>query len=127
VSIQPGGRLVATEAARKAITRLRAAHGPLMFVQSAGCCGGSAPMCFAAGEFITGPGDTLIGEVAGCPFYLDARQDEAWHTEQFILDVEPGTAEGFSLPAGEGLHFVTRWDAAGAPRCAAVRDDSGHH
>ena len=50
----------------------------------------------------------LVGEVADCPFYIDARQYEAWHTDQLILDVEPGTAEGFSLPAGEGLHFVTR-------------------
>ncbi len=114
MSSAAAARLVATEAALEAIARLRAAHGPLMFVQSAGCCGGSAPMCFAAGEFITGPGDVLIGEVAGCPFYLDARQDEAWHADRFILDVEPGIAEGFSLPAGEGLHFVTRWNTAAA-------------
>ena len=55
-SSELGTRLVATEAARQAIIRLRAARGPLMFVQSAGCCGGSAPMCFTAGEFITGAG-----------------------------------------------------------------------
>jgi uncharacterized protein len=101
-------RLVATEAARQAVTRLRAARGPLMFVQSAGCCGGSAPMCFEAGEFITGPGDVLVGEVAGCPFYMDARQYAVWHTGQLVLDVEPGTPEGFSLAAGDGRHFVTR-------------------
>jgi uncharacterized protein (DUF779 family) len=43
-------RVIATEAARQAVYRLRAARGPLMFVQSAGCCGGSAPMCFPAEE-----------------------------------------------------------------------------
>ncbi|MGE5286388.1 MAG: DUF779 domain-containing protein [Micromonosporaceae bacterium] len=101
-------RVVATEAARKAIARLRAVHGPLMFVQSAGCCGGSAPMCFRSGEFLTGAGDLLLGEVEGCPFYMDARQYAAWHADQLVLDVAPGMAEGFSLPAGEGAHFVLR-------------------
>ena len=117
----PGGRqlaarrVVATEAARQAVYRLRAVRGPLMFVQSAGCCGGSAPMCLPAGEYLTGPGDVLLGRIAGCPFYMDARQYRAWHPELLILDVEPGTPEGFSLAAGEGLHFVTRTQAAEPP------------
>jgi uncharacterized protein (DUF779 family) len=101
-------RVVATTAAREAVSRLRAVRGPLMFVQSAGCCGGSAPMCFSAGEYLTGPGDLLLGTVAGCPFYMDARTYEAWHPGQLVLDVEPGFPEGFSLAAGDGTHFVTR-------------------
>ncbi len=104
----PAPRLVATEAAQQAIISLRAVHGPLMFVQSAGCCGGSAPMCFQAGEFITAPCDVLVGDVTGCPFYMDERQYAAWHTDQLILDIDPGMAEGFSLPADGGWHFVTR-------------------
>jgi uncharacterized protein (DUF779 family) len=103
--------VIATEAARQAVNRLRAARGPLMFVQSAGCCGGSAPMCFPAGEYVTGPGDLLLGSIEDCPFYMDARQYEAWHPGQLVLDVEAGLPEGFSLPAGEGLHFVTRTSA----------------
>ena len=101
-------RVIATEAAREAVIRLRAARGPLMFVQSAGCCGGSVPMCFLAGEYQTGPGDLLLGRIAGCPFYMDMQQYMAWHPAQLVLDVEPGSPEGFSLAAGEGLHFVTR-------------------
>jgi len=31
---------------------------------------------------------------------LDRRLDEAWHQEQFLLDVAPGDPEDFSLPAG---------------------------
>ncbi|MEU6144564.1 DUF779 domain-containing protein [Streptomyces sp. NPDC047081] len=59
------GRVTATRAARRAITALCASHGgPVMFVQSGGCCDGSDPMCFPGG--------------------------------------------GFSLAAGDGLHFVTR-------------------
>src|SRR4051794_36482576 len=36
-------------------------HGPLMFHQSGGCCDGSSPMCYPAGEFITGDSDVLLG------------------------------------------------------------------
>ena len=101
-------RVIATEAARLAVRRLRAVRGPLMFVQSAGCCGGSAPMCFPRGEYLTGPGDLLLGSIEGCPFYIDRRLYEAWHPGRLVLDVEPGDPEGFSLAAGDGLHFVTR-------------------
>ena len=54
----------ATPAAQALIERLRAEHGPLMFHQSGGCCDGSAPMCFALGEFITGDADICLGEIA---------------------------------------------------------------
>ena len=101
-------RVIATEAAREAVRRLRAARGPLMFVQSAGCCAGTVPMCFPNGEYLTGAGDLLLGSVAGAPFYIDQRLYQAWHPGQLILDVASGPPEGFSLPAGEGQHFVTR-------------------
>jgi len=38
-------RVTATDAALAAIERLKARHGPLMFVQSGGCCDGSSPIC----------------------------------------------------------------------------------
>ena len=101
-------RIIATEAAREAVRRLRAARGPLMFVQSAGCCAGTVPMCFPAGEFLTGPGDLMLGSIEGSPFYIDRRLYEAWHPGQLILDIAPGQPEGFSLPAGEAQHFITR-------------------
>ena len=101
-------RVIATEAAREAVRRLRAARGPLMFVQSAGCCAGTVPMCFPDGEYLTGAGDLLLGSVAGAPFYIDRRLYEAWHPGQLILDIAPGQPEGFSLSAGEAQHFITR-------------------
>jgi uncharacterized protein (DUF779 family) len=102
-------RIIATPAAREAIRLLRAARGgPVMFVQSGGCCAGSTPMCFPVGEFLIGSIDVLLGEIDGCPFYIDKRLDQAWHQEQFLLDVAPGEPEDFSLPAGDNLHFVTR-------------------
>lgn len=102
-------RITATPAAREAIARLRAARGgAVMFVQSAGCCAGSVPMCFPGGEFLVGDGDELLGEIDGCPFYIDGRLDDAWGRGRFVLDVETGEPEGLSLAAGEHLRFVTR-------------------
>ena len=50
-------RVLLTEKAAELIARLKAQHGPLMFHQSGGCCDGSTPMCFAAGEFRVGAQD----------------------------------------------------------------------
>jgi uncharacterized protein (DUF779 family) len=100
-------RVTATQAARDAITALRAAGGPVMFVQSAGCCAGSVPMCYPAGEFLVGDGDVLLGEIDGCPVYIDGRLDAAWGRTTFRLDVAPGYPEGLSLAAGDGQLFVT--------------------
>jgi uncharacterized protein (DUF779 family) len=109
MSIFVGTRISATSAARQAIARLRAARGErVMFVQAGGCCAGSTPMCYADGELVIGDIDVLLGDIDGCPFYIDRRLDEAWHQDQFILDVAPGEPEDFSLAAGDNLHFVTR-------------------
>jgi uncharacterized protein (DUF779 family) len=86
-----------------------------MFVQSGGCCAGSTPMCFPVGEFLIGAIDVLLGDIDGCPFYIDKRLDQAWHQEQFLLDVALGEPEDFSLAAGENLHFVTRSPACVPP------------
>jgi uncharacterized protein (DUF779 family) len=101
-------RIKATPAAREAISALRAARGgPVMFVQSGGCCAGSTPMCFPVGEFVIGDIDVLLGDIDGAPFYIDRRLDEAWHQDYFLLDVAEGEPEDFSLPAGDNLRFVT--------------------
>ena len=44
-------RVSVTEAAAALIESLKARHGLLLFHQSGGCCDGSAPMCYAQGEF----------------------------------------------------------------------------
>jgi len=102
---QPPARISATPAAREAIRRLRAARGEgLMFVQSAGCCAGSLPMCFPAGEYITGGNDLMLGTIEGCPFYIDARIYRSWDDAELILDVAPGDPEGFpSAPPRRAL------------------------
>jgi uncharacterized protein (DUF779 family) len=115
----PQTRISVTPAASQAIARLLADRGaPVMFVQSGGCCAGSTPMCFPAGEFLIGDNDVLLGEIEGCPFYIDAGLDRAWHQDRFVLDVAAGPAEGFSLPAGDNLHFITLSPACETPRRA---------
>jgi len=101
-------RVLLTEKAAALIARLKAQHGPLMFHQSGGCCDGSTPMCFAAGEFRVGAQDVLMGEIAGCQFYIGANQFEYWRHTQLIIDVVPGRGAGFTLEAPEGVRFLTR-------------------
>jgi uncharacterized protein len=98
----------ATPAALEAIHRLEAAHGPLMFFQSGGCCDGTAPICLKACELPPGPGDVRLDEIGGAAFYIDRDQYERWGRPTFVIDVSPGAAEGFSLEGLEGIHFVTR-------------------
>ena len=108
-------RIVATEAAVAEIRRLRAEHGPLEFFQSGGCCDGSSPMCFPAGEFRVGSNDLLVGEVDGCPFYVDADQYQRWGRPAFLLDVGPGAGSGMSLEGLHDVHFMV-----GSPGLAAL-------
>jgi len=97
--------LVATEAALAELESLREQHGPLMLVLSGGCCDGSSPMCFPDGELLLGPGDLLLGDVAGTRFYVDAEQYERWNKPALVLDVAPGAGSGFSLEGLHDLHF----------------------
>jgi uncharacterized protein len=97
----------ATGAALEVITRLEAAHGRLMFFQSAGCCDGGSPMCLEDGELPLSPHDVRLGEIGGAPFYIDGQQYERLSRPSILIDVSPGAAEGFSLESLEGVHFVT--------------------
>ena len=90
------------------IEKLTRTHGTLMFHQSGGCCDGSSPMCYPAGEFRVGGNDTYLGEIGGCPVYMDADQFAYWKHTQLIIDVVPGRGGGFSLEAPEGVRFLTR-------------------
>jgi len=101
-------RVSATDAALQMIAELRARHGPLMFFQSGGCCDGSAPMCYPAGEFAVSDSDVLLGELDGTPFYMGAEQFAYWEHTQLIIDVVKGNGGMFSLDNGTGRRFLTR-------------------
>lgn len=109
---EPAPAVRATPAALELIARLRAAHGPLVFHQSGGCCDGTSPMCLLAAELPPGPGDVLLGEIGGVPFYVDGDQYARWGSPGFLIDVAAGPAGGFSLEGPEGVHFTTGAAAA---------------
>lgn len=101
-------RVIATDAARQFIAKLRARHGPLMFFQSGGCCDGSAPMCYPQGEFPVSQQDVCLGKIGGAPFYMNSDQFEYWKHTQLIIDVVDGNGGMFSLDNGTGKRFLTR-------------------
>jgi uncharacterized protein (DUF779 family) len=107
-------RVELTPAAAGLLRRLRAAHGPLMFHQSGGCCDGSAPMCYPDGEFRTGESDVLLeslrveGVEEPVSFWISRSQYEVWSHTRLVVDVVEGRGSGFSLEAPEGVRFLIR-------------------
>lgn len=107
-------RVEASAAAEDLLRTLYATHGALMFHQSGGCCDGSSPMCYQAGEFRVGGSDVLLGNlvVAGIPdsigFWMSAPQFEYWKHTHLTIDVVSGRGGGFSLETPEGLRFLIR-------------------
>ncbi|MCX3061226.1 DUF779 domain-containing protein [Streptomyces beihaiensis] len=103
-----------TDAAADLLRRLSRAHGPLMFHQSGGCCDGSAPMCYPAGEFRTGASDVLLAELRvpdvaePVAFWMSRSQYELWSHTRLVVDVVEGRGSGFSLEAPEGVRFLIR-------------------
>ncbi|WP_214109864.1 DUF779 domain-containing protein [Acrocarpospora catenulata] len=107
-------RVDVTADAADLLRRLAGRHGPLMFHQSGGCCDGSAPMCYPAGEFRTGNADVHLGDLrvdgVGEPIavWMSAAQFEYWRHTHLTIDVVPGRGSGFSLEAPEGVRFLIR-------------------
>ncbi|MEV4144563.1 DUF779 domain-containing protein [Amycolatopsis sp. NPDC049691] len=113
---RPPQRVDLTPAAAALLRRLVSLHGPVMFHQSGGCCDGSAPMCYPAGEFRTGASDVLLGDLevegikdgAVVPVWMSGPQFEYWKHTHLTIDVVPGRGSGFSLEAPEGVRFLIR-------------------
>lgn len=102
-------RITATEEAVALIEKLRSKHGELMFHQSGGCCDGSAPMCFEAGELYINDTDILLGNIAGnIPFYMSKDQYEYWKHTHLTLDVTKGRGASFSLEIPLGVRFIIK-------------------
>jgi uncharacterized protein len=104
-------RALITEAAAELLQTLQNRHGTLMFHQSGGCCDGSSPMCYPAGEFIVGDRDILLSILDvgdGVPVWISGSQFDAWKHTQLVIDVVPGRGGGFSLETPEGMRFLSR-------------------
>ena len=114
-------RVTATPAALDFIEELRRRHGPMMFFQSGGCCDGSAPMCYPAGEFDLSDSDVYLGNLGGTPFYMGLEQFAYWEHTQLIIDVVAGNGGMFSLDNGTGRRFLTRSRLFTDDECALLR------
>lgn len=99
------------------LRKLWAQHGPLMFHQSGGCCDGSSPMCYPAGEFLTSDNDIRLGvldisddpsEPQNIDFWMSREQFEYWSHTHLTVDVVKGRGSGFSLEGPEGMRFLVR-------------------
>lgn len=104
----PIDRVTMTDAARALLADIVAEHGPVMFVQSGGCCDGSSPMCFKEGDYIIGARDIKLGEIEGAPVWISESLFEIWKHSQMILDAGPGNGAGFSLDTGRGTCFLSK-------------------
>jgi uncharacterized protein (DUF779 family) len=92
-------------------------YGPLMIHQSGGCCDGSSPMCFPAGDFLTSAQDGRRGRLDIAPaggdpqvidFWMSAEQFEYWSHTFLTVDVVKGRGSGFSVESPEGVRFMIR-------------------
>ncbi|AEE44430.1 DUF779 domain-containing protein [Cellulomonas fimi] len=106
-------RVAATDAALGMLRTLRGRHGELMIHQSGGCCDGSSPMCYPAGDLILGDvdvhlGDLDLGDGASVPVWMTRAQYEYWKHTHLTIDLVPGRGAGFSLEAPEGVRFLLR-------------------
>ncbi len=104
----PMERITITDAAKRVVDMLRGKYGPLMFHQSGGCCDGSAPMCFEAGELMINETDILLGKIHDCNFYMSRDQFEYWKHTHLTLDVTSGRGSSFSLEIPLGIRFVIK-------------------
>jgi len=104
-------RLSITESAAKIVERLKEENGELVFNQSGGCCDGTAPMCYAKGDFYVPSRNVKLGELCGCEFYMDKDQYEYFKHSHITIDVkeEKGAfGNSFSLEIDLGYQFITK-------------------
>jgi len=101
-------KVSATPEALALLAEIVADHGPVMFHQSGGCCDGSSPMCYPAGDLLIGDQDVQLGEIGGMPFYISRSQYDVWRHTDLIIDVVKGRGGMFSLDNGRERRFLTR-------------------
>ncbi len=114
-------RVDLTDAAAALLRRLRVQHGELMFHQSGGCCDGSSPMCYPAGDLLIGDADVHLGDLRvpddpdaaapegfTVPVWMSRSQFGYWQHTRLTIDVVPGRGAGFSVEAPEGVRFLIR-------------------
>ncbi len=67
-------------------------------------------MCFSQSDFRAGSNDVLLGNIEGCPFYIDGEQLSRWGGDavQFVIDLMPSSSDSFSLEVSDDVRFFMR-------------------
>ncbi len=102
-------RVSATPSAQALIKELTEKHGPIVFLQSGGCCEGSGPLSIPANEHHPSAADVILGELNdGAIFYMSDSHFSFAENMHTILDAVEGSSGSFSLDCGTGMAFITR-------------------
>jgi uncharacterized protein (DUF779 family) len=101
-------RISATPPAKELIRKLTAEHGPIVFLQSGGCCEGSGPLCMPAHELKPSAMDVILGHLEGAVYYMSDSHFSFAENMHTILDAVPGSSGSFSLDCGSGMAFITK-------------------
>ncbi len=100
--------VTATTAAATLLRELIHAHGDLMFHLSGEHGDGSAPMCYVQGEHKINERDLRLGEIEGCPFFIEKDLYKDWSHSHLIIDVVEGHSSGFSIESPRGVRFIIK-------------------
>lgn len=102
-------RVSATPPAQALIKKLTDEHGPIVFLQSGGCCEGSGPLCMPAAELNASAMDVVLGELNdGAMYYMSDSHFSFAENMHTILDAVEGSSGSFSLDCGSGMAFITK-------------------
>lgn len=101
--------VLATPEAREKIEHLQEKHGQLAFYAAGSCAEEGALTCVTRAELLPQDSDVKLGAVEGAPVFADGDHFGARRAgPALVIDVAPGSAEGFSLEHPEDFHFVSR-------------------
>jgi uncharacterized protein (DUF779 family) len=101
-------RVSATPSAQALIKKLTDEHGPIVFLQSGGCCEGSGPLCMPANELNASAVDVILGNLDGAIYYMSDSHFSFAENMHTILDATEGSSGSFSLDWGSGFAFITK-------------------
>jgi uncharacterized protein (DUF779 family) len=97
--------VVLTDNALEVLARVRdERHDGLSLVIGNGCCDSTAPFLFA--NYLPGPNELLVAEVADVPVFLDKTLEHSFAGTEIVIDAQPDRqSDSFSCEAELGYRL----------------------